>query len=57
VLAALMTAFVYPKDYAGLENGELLAIGMLVMRNLSLYPAGLMVAFSRPTTPSATAAR
>jgi uncharacterized membrane protein len=56
VLAALMTAFVYPKDYGGLEYGEWLAIAMLVTRNLALILLAFMVASFRPTTPSSAAA-
>jgi len=44
VMAALMTAFVYPKDYGGLENGELLAVGMLVLRNVTLIVLAVLVA-------------
>ncbi|MBN1191350.1 MAG: DUF2029 domain-containing protein [Dehalococcoidales bacterium] len=44
LMVGLMTAFVYPKDYGGLEYGELLAIGMLVLRNTALIVLAVLVA-------------
>jgi uncharacterized membrane protein len=61
VMAALMTAFVYPKDYGGLEYGEMLAIGMLVLRNTALIVLAVLVMrgepFFHPTRPSKAASR
>ena len=36
IMIGLMTYFVYPKYYAGLDHGDPLVIGMLVLRNVSL---------------------
>jgi uncharacterized membrane protein len=49
MMVGLMTAFVYPKDYGGLEYGELLAIGMLVLRNLVLIGLAILVMKGNPT--------
>jgi uncharacterized membrane protein len=48
VMAGLMTAFVYPKDYGGLEYGEMLAIGMLVLRNAALIVLAVLVIRGEP---------
>ncbi len=54
-MAGLMTAFVYPKDYGGLEYGEWLAIGMLFLRNLALIGLAVLVftGFRRLPLPAA----
>jgi uncharacterized membrane protein len=47
IMAGLMTYFVYPKDYGGLEYGEFLAIGMLVLRNATLIIFAYLIARDR----------
>ncbi len=50
IMIGLMTYFVYPKHYAGLESGDPLVIGMLVLRNVSLViMAFLLPKYRQPT--------
>jgi hypothetical protein len=51
IMAGLMTFFVYPKYYAGIEHGELVTVGMLVLRNAALIMLVFVTAKSLSPRP------
>ena len=46
MMIGLMTAFIYPKYYAGIVHGELITVGMLFLRNLALIVLTVLAAWS-----------
>ena len=43
IMVGLMTFFIYPKYYAGIEHSELITLGMLVVRNIVLIIMTILI--------------
>jgi len=43
IMVGLMTFFIYPKYYAGIEHSELITVGMLVVRNTVLIIMTILI--------------